>query len=78
MVVKSLIFAALVSTVLVGCEGSASPKTFPVMPPELSDCQFFTLTDENSGRYVIGRCPNSTTSVNSNTKSKKRVIVHEQ
>jgi hypothetical protein len=75
---KSLIFVTLISGVLVGCDGSASTKTFPVMPPELSDCQFFKLTDENGARYVIGRCPNSTTSVNPDTKSKNRVIVNEQ
>lgn len=64
--------------VLVGCKGENeyTPLHFPTLPPELSDCKFYYVSNENWHRLSIVRCPNSTTSTTyRDNKSQKTVIV---
>lgn len=57
---KAVLIAALLCvTLLVGCEPSASPVTFPVLPPELLDCKFYKISKGNGDRTIIARCPGS-------------------
>lgn len=63
---------------LIGCSPRATTINFPVIPPELADCKFFSLYEGELGANItVARCPNSTTSTtyNSGKKSKTTVVI---
>ena len=53
----------LLSFILSGCSGSSTELEFPILPTELQDCKFYTISDGKGTNVVVGRCPNSVTSV---------------
>jgi hypothetical protein len=56
----AIILAAAI--VLAGCDPTyREPANFSVVPPELSDCKVYWISNGYEGLYVV-RCPNSQTS----------------
>jgi len=54
---------------LSACSNGYYKANFPVVPPELSDCQFFILTNDKGGNITVVRCPNSTTTTLANKRT---------
>jgi len=74
----SILIPLVVATValLTGCEPSAKVRTYPVLPDELKDCKFFYLNGgDGVGSITVGRCPNSTTTVQMNNKARTTTVV---
>lgn len=46
---------------LSACTPSYAPVSMPMLPEELKDCGFFSVSNGTDRMYVV-RCPNSTTS----------------
>lgn len=68
MKIKLLLISAMV--VLAGCTPTPSAKQFTpeVVPDGLTDCKFYSITDNKGSTMRIVRCPNSSTSVNWQSK----------
>jgi hypothetical protein len=67
--------AILALALLTGCEPSATPRNFSVLPEELKDCKFFELNDSGGGRVTVGNCPNSTTTVQMGNKARTTTVL---
>ncbi len=71
---KFAIIFALLS--LSGCfKNSYSTVKFPETPPELSDCKFFNMSNDDGAFITVARCPNSTTSTTFTSGKSKRTVV---
>jgi len=72
--IKMLCVAAVV--LLAGCnEPAATQLDYPVLPEELKDCKFFNLS-RGAGTYItVGRCPNSTTTVQMSDKARTTTVL---
>lgn len=73
--IKMLCIAAMVF--LVGCDQGprATQMDYPVLPEELKDCKFFNLS-RGAGTYItVGRCPNSTTTVQMSDKARTTTVL---
>jgi hypothetical protein len=65
---KRVLIAAVILA-LFGCsKPGATQAEFTNLPTELSDCKFYWLSDSGGVQALIGRCPNSTTSVQATPK----------
>ena len=69
------LLAIPVIVLLTGCEPSATPKNFTVLPDELKDCKFFVLSNDHGSSITVGRCPNSTTTVQMNNKARTTSVI---
>lgn len=63
---KSLITAAFV-VVLTACSNGYEQLTYPVVPDELKDCKFYSISNSSGGNLRVVRCPNSQTSTTYST-----------
>lgn len=52
----------LLSLVLSACSDSYNTMDFPVVPEELKDCKFFSVSNSSGSHLKVVRCPNSQTS----------------
>ena len=72
---KKLIIIALLLT---GCSNSYREVVFPVLPDELKDCKFFSITNTSGENLQVVRCPNSSVSTSYiRGKTKTDVITME-
>ena len=60
---------------LSACNPGYKPTNFSVMPEELKDCKFFVISDGEGLRVTVGRCPNSTTTVQESNKSRTTSVL---
>lgn len=61
-----------VAFMLAGCEPETEISTGKfIVPPELSDCQFYDMKDTGGRRVLVVRCPHSETSARYTTSSGK-------
>ena len=59
---KLIVSVALIF--IAGCEAQSQKMTFQAeLPDGFKDCVFARMMQSNGASYVIGRCPNSTTTV---------------
>lgn len=67
----------LASLMLVACSPQYEQETYPLLPPELSDCKFFNITSGNGSYALVARCPNSATSTTykSGKTTRRNVVV---
>lgn len=70
-----IVFVIVAVAVLAGCGPSSEVTNYP-MPPELSDCSQYRLSNGVGSGIVVVRCPNSTTSTTHPVgKSKSTTVV---
>jgi len=58
---KKLLLIIIAGLTMVACTPRASEVSFPVMPPEMSDCKVFRIENGNGVALIAVRCPNSST-----------------
>jgi len=68
-----LVIVALSVLTLSACQPNASKIDYPVLPEELKDCKFYSVSD-GVAYITVARCPNSATTVKTSGKSSKTTI----
>jgi len=68
-----LIFISLLALILSACQPSANTKDYPVLPDDLKDCKFYSVSD-GVANITVARCSNSITTVKTGGKNSKTTI----
>ena len=71
---NKLLILGLVS-LLTACEAKYETKNFSVLPDDLKDCRFYEIANGQGTRVTVGRCPNSTTTVQESNKSRTTTVL---
>ena len=71
---KRFILVATLAS-LAGCTPSATQINFPTVPDELKDCKFYEIVNGTGSRITVGRCPESSTTVQMGNKARTTSVI---